>query len=605
MIINALYRYYDTLLNDKDSGISTPGFSKGKVGYCLILSREGRLLEIIDLRVNRGNKLVSREINVPEQVKRTVAVTANFMCDNCSYVLGLRQKNKEDKKDRIKSCFEEFVRLHETILENVVDEGVTALLTFLREWDIDTAETKPVVTRHLENLIEGANLVFKLERSEGYLHERQTFKEIWYRYKKSQASDVQGQCLVTGKKTGIARLHSSIKGVTGSQSSGASLVSFNLDAFTSYRKSQSYNAPVGEEATFGYTTALNYLLNNVKHRIRVSDTTTVFWAEFSTGGLEEDLLGALFFPVLDDEGLDEHKEDNKNSGRPIRDPRTVTLLRDILNRISAGRPLGEELKGINAETNFYILGLAPNASRLAVRFWHMDPYIKFIDRIGWHYIDMAIEKSFDWEPDYISLSKILKETAPLKDSKRIAPLLGGVLMRSILTGMPYPATLYNTILSRIRADREVNYIRVSVIKAYLARNLRFYNKKSEVELQMALNEESRNTGYLLGRLFALLEKAQEDANPGINSTIRDRYFGAASASPGSVFPILLRLAQHHISKAEYGRLTDKRIEGVISLVEQFPSHLNLEDQGHFVLGYYQQRQALFKKSEKRGVLSNG
>lgn len=603
MIINALYRHYDTLLNDKNSGVSPPGFSKGKVGHCLVLSRDGQLLEILDLRVSRRNKLVSRDIDVPEQVIRTSGISANFMCDNCTYVLGLGQKNKKEKRDRIKECLKEFVNLHETILENVEDEGAYVLLVFMRGWDSDAAVTHPVVARHMEDLTEGANLVFKLEGSKGYLHERKAIVEAWNKHKESQASELQGQCLVTGRKTEIAPLHHKIKGVTGAKQMGASLVSFNFDAAESYRKTQSFNAPVSEEVAFGYTTALNYLLSNMKHRIRIGDTTTIFWAERSTGGLEEDLLGALFFPVAENGEVEGSRDDE--GGRPVRDPRTVTLLRDIFTRIKTGRPVSEGLTGINKDTDFYILGLAPNSSRLAVRFWHMDPYIKVIDQLGLHYRDMAVDKSFDWEPDYISISKILKETAPRKDSKRIAPLLGGVLMRSILTGMPYPAALYNSIFSRIRADREVNYVRASVIKAHLVRNCRFYKKTSEVELTMALNEENRNTGYLLGRLFALLEKAQEDANPGINSTIRDRYFGAASASPGSVFPILLRLAQHHIAKAEYGRLTDRRIEEVVSLIDQFPSHLNLEDQGQFVLGYYQQRQALFKKSEKKERLNNG
>lgn len=594
MIVNALYKYYETLLNDQDSGVSRPGLSKAKVGYCLVLSREGQLLDVVDLRVERRNKLVSREIDVPEQGKRTSGVSSNFMCDNCTYVLGLGQKNKNDKKDRIIECFEAFVQLHEKVLEGVDDEGVAALWGFLRGWDIDSAAAHPVIARHFDGLTEGSNLVFKLEGSHGYIHERNAVMEAWDRYRSGQASDVKMQCLVTGRRTGIARLHPSIKGVAGAQSSGASLVSFNLDAFTSYGKTQSFNAPVSEEATFGYTTALNYLLNSEKHRIRIGDTTTVFWAERSTNGLEEDLLGALFFPVPEDSGEGEKKESD-SVRRVVRDPQTVKLLHDIFIRIKAGQPVSKDLEGVNLNTSFFILGLAPNASRLAVRFWHVDRYGEFIEKIGQHYSDMAIVKRFESEPDYIPVGMTLKETAPLKDTKRIAPLLGGVLMRSILSGTPYPMALYNSIISRIRADCEVNYVRAAVIKACLVRNRRFYNKGNEVELTVALNEQNRNAGYLLGRLFALLEKAQEDASPGINSTIRDRYFGAASASPGSVFPILLRLAQHHISKAEYGRYTDKRIEEVISGIVRFPSHLDLEEQGQFILGYYQQRQALYKK----------
>lgn len=596
MIINALYKYYETLLQDRDSGISRPGFSKAKVGYCLVLSREGRLLDIIDLRVERRKKLVSREIDVPEQGKRTSGVSANFMCDNCTYVLGLGQKNKKEKKERLKECFEAFIRLHEKILESIQDEGVAALMRFLHGWDIACAAAHPVVVRHLDGLAEGSNLVFRLEGSEGYLHERKAVIDAWDRYRSGQASGVKMQCLVTGQKTGIARLHPSIKGVTGAQSSGASLVSFNLDAFTSYGKSQSFNAPVGEEAAFGYTTALNYLLNSGKHRVRIGDTTTVFWAERSTNGLEEDLLGALFFPVQEDNG---EKKENENGYRLVRDPQTVKLLHDIFRKVKAGEPVSQGLIGIDLNTNFYILGLAPNASRLAVRFWHVDRFGEFLDKIGQHYSDMAMVKRFEGEPDFVSVAMILKETAPLKDPKKIAPLLGGVLMRSILMGTPYPMSLYSTIISRIRADQEVNYVRAAVIKACLVRNRRFYNKRNEVELTVALNEQNRKTGYLLGRLFALLEKAQEEANPGINSTVRDRYFGAASASPGSVFPILLRLAQHHISKAEYGRYTDRLIEDVISCIDRFPAHLSLEEQGQFILGYYQQRQALYVKPEKK------
>lgn len=379
MIINALYRHYETLLNDPDSGVSRPGFNKVKVGYCLVLSRQGRLLDILDLRVERDKKLVSRDMTVPEQGKRAVNIFANFLCDNCTYVLGLGQKGKTVKLDRIKKCFQEFVQKHDQILGNVADEGATALLEFLHSWDITGALEHPVISRHIDELSEGLNLVFKLEGATGYLHENKAMVDAWEMYRSGQASNINMQCLVTGKDTGIARLHPNIKGVTGAQTSGASLVSFNLDAFTSYGKKQSFNAPVGEEATFGYTTALNYLLSNAKHRVRIGDTTTVFWAECSTGGLEEDLLGALFFPVGEESDAKKEKE-NKNSFQVVRDPQTVKLMHDIFQRVRAGKPVGQGLVGVNWDTNFYILGLAPNASRLAVRFWHMDPYVKFIEK---------------------------------------------------------------------------------------------------------------------------------------------------------------------------------------------------------------------------------
>ena len=339
------------------------------------------------------------------------------------------------------------------MLKNTGDEGSAALLLFLRNWNTVSAETHPVVSSYLEDITEGGNLVFKLDGFPGYLHERDAVVEAWSQYKESRSSDEGGQCW--SREVGRHSLTSKYQRCYRGSVHRCFTISFNLEAFTSYGKTQSFNTPVSEEAAFGYTTALNYLLNSAKHRIRVGDTTVVFWAERSTGGLEEDLLGSLFFPDMENKQDEGHKKDDRD--RPVRDPRTVTLLRDIFERIKTGRPAGDGLVGINAETRFYILGLAPNAARLAVRFWHADPYIKFIDRIGQHYSDLAIVKGFDWEPDFLSVTRTLKETAPLKDTKRIAPLLGGALMRSILTEAPYPMVLYNSILSRIRADQEVNY----------------------------------------------------------------------------------------------------------------------------------------------------
>ncbi|ADG82737.1 type I-C CRISPR-associated protein Cas8c/Csd1 [Thermincola potens] len=600
MIINSLYQYYERLLEDEGSGVSKPGYSKAKVAYALVLSCKGELVNILDLRVVKGKKLVSREMDVPEQVKRSSGVAANFLCDNCKYVLGLNPEIKKEKtqKDRSRETFQAFVNLHKEILDGMDDQGAEAVLSFLTTWDVTNAANHPKIVENIEGLAEGGNLVFRLEGTEGYIHERQAIINAWDKYRSGQVSEVTGQCMVTGKISPIARLHQSIKGVVGGQSTGTSLVSFNFKASESYGKEQSYNAPVGENVAFGYTTALNYLLSNEKHRIRIGDTTTVFWAECSTDGLEEDLLGALFYPIVQGDSETNERIDDEQS-KVRRDPQTVRLLHDIFTKVRAGEPVDEGLVGIDPNVNFFILGLAPNSARLSVRFWHVDRYGNFLDKIGRHYSDLAIIKDFDKAPDFISVSMLLKETAPLGDAKRIPPLLGGVLMRSILTGMPYPQALYNAILSRIRADQRVNYVRAAIIKACLVRSQRFYNKGNEVNVLMALDEQNTNLAYRLGRLFALLEKAQQDANPGLNATIRDRYFGAASATPGSVFPILLRLVQHHLAKAEYGRITDKRIEEVMGGIGSFPSYLNLEEQGLFVLGYYHQRQALYAKNEKK------
>ncbi len=588
VILQKLYQYYETLLNDEHAEISRPGYSIAKVSHALVISANGILTNIIDMRVERGKNLVSREMNVPEQVKRSSGISANFMCDNSTYVLGLA---KGGKKERSIDTFNHFARLHEEILGDIQDKGAIALLQFLRKWDPKKAEDHPLIASLVEELDKGGNLVFRLEGEIGYLHERPMIMEKWERFALQRESDLIAQCLVTGEYSPIARLHPNIKGVVGAQSSGASLVSFNQESFTSYGKEGGGNAPVSASATFGYTTALNYLLRNEKHRIRIGDTTTVFWAE--RPGLEEDLLSALFYPsqVESQEAGDEPK-------RFERDPKTLDLLKDLFLKLKSGSPIRETLRDeVDLNVNFYILGLAPNASRLSIRFWHMDSFGSFAEKIIQHYADLSLVKGFANEPDFIPVSLILKETAPLGDAKRIAPLLGGILMRSILTGGPYPQALYQSMISRIRADQKVNYIRASMIKACLTRNNRFH-KRNEVPISMKLDEKNSKISYRLGRLFALLEKAQLDANPGINATIRDRYFGAASASPGSVFPLLLRLAQHHISKAEYGWSMDKKIEEVMNGVTQFPSHFNLEDQGLFVLGYYHQRSSLYEKKTK-------
>jgi CRISPR-associated protein Csd1 len=593
-----LYEHYQRLLDDEHSGVSRPGYSKARVSFAAELSPTGELVSIIDLREQQGKRMIARDMIVPEQVKRSSGVRANFLCDSCTYVFGLPQKGKE-KKERTKQAFNNFAELHRKVLGVINDAGAEAVRLFLKNWDLEKAADHHKIGTFIDDLREGGNIVFRLQDDTRYLHERSAIAAAWAAYCSGNDSVTLGQCLVRGETLPIARLHPNIKGVTGAQSSGASLVSYNLDAFTSYGKTQSYNASISEDVAFAYTTTLNYMLSNRKQRIRIGDTTTIFWAERSSGGLEEDLLGALFFPAGEETGQNEEadKEDGKDS-RIVRDPQTIQLMRDIFSRIRSGKPIDEELTGVDPNVNFYILGLAPNASRLSIRFWHVDRYGNFLVKLSRHYRDLELVRNEKFDPEFIPISRILKETAPLGDTKRIPPLLGGILMRAILTGMPYPQALFNAILSRIRADQKVNYVRAAMIKAVLNRHYRYYQKHNEVMIKVSLDEQNTNVAYRLGRLFSLLEKAQEDATPGLNATIKDRYFGAASATPASVFPILLRLAQHHMAKAEYGRLTDRRIQEVLSAVKGFPHYLNLEEQGLFVLGYYHQRQALFIKKEK-------
>jgi CRISPR-associated protein Csd1 len=592
MIINALYQYYQRLLEDPASGVARPGYNMARISFALNLSPEGELLDIIDLRVTEGKRLLPRNMEVPERLRGTSNISANFMWDNAIYIFGFDTKGEPG---RAKECFTSFAQLHTTLLKGVHDPGAQALVAFLENWKPEEAAEHPLLLEYEDALKAGANFVFRLAGTAGFLHKRPALQQVWEDYREERSSDYIGQCLVTGKIAPVPKKHPHIKGVTGAHSTGAALVSCNFDASTSYGKKQSFNAPVSEEVAFGYTTALNYLLQSSNHRLRLGDATTVFWAERPTGQ-EKDLLAELLDPTV---------VENNKSAEYSRDPATTQHVRDILKRIRRAQPIAATMLDIDPEARFYILGLSPNAARLAVRFWHIDTIGNLVQRIGQHYCDTELVPMWSQDPPFIPLWQILRETASQRDSARIPPLLGGALMRSILQGIDYPFGLYSTLISRIRADREINYTRAAVIKAYLLRKARLQDdKRKEVMITVSLNEHCTNTAYRLGRLFALLEKAQQDANPGIGATIRDRYFGAASANPGRVFPILLRLAQHHIAKSDYKIAIDKGIEEVVAGINSFPANLNLEEQGLFVLGYYHQRQALYQKKTSEGVLGN-
>lgn len=578
MILQALNDYYERKSAEPGSGIPSYGYGEQKISFCFVLSQEGELVRVVDLRNTQGRQAKPTLLTVPLlPSKRTVKEVSNFLWDNTAYVLGVGDPKKLEKDpERFLKTFGEFQSLHLAVVKTVQDEGLAALVAFLANWSpeqINTIENWPE--------IQDTNLVFRLEGDTGYLHDRPKLREAWVGRYADAAGDRKGTCLVTGREAPIAGLHPPIKGV-GKQTSGASIVSFNLAAFTSYGKEQSYNAPVSERAAFAYTTGLNYLLRKGgRQRIQLGDATTVFWAERSTPA--EDLLAALFDPPTED-------GDKTDEGSPSEDRTASALIHEVLSAGKAGRPIGDVDPALDPDVRFYILGLSPNNARLGVRFWNVSTFGRLVERVGQHFRDMEVERQFEGDPEYPPFWRIVLETASLRKSENVPPLLAGALTRAILTGSSYPRSLFTAILGRIRADRVVNYQRAAILKACLVRN-------HQMEVPMSLDIERREPAYRLGRLFALLEKVQKDAtNP--TATIRDRYFGAASATPAAVFPQLLRLGQHHISKAEYGGYTDKLIAEVVDGIDELPKHLSLEDQGLFTLGYYHQRNALFRKSEK-------
>jgi len=413
-----------------------------------------------------------------------------------------------------------------------------------------------------------SNLVFKLEGDRRFIHERPDIRKVWLASLGTVEKSEAGMCLVSGEIAPIARLHLAIKGVRDAQSSGAALVSFNLDAFCSYDKSQNFNAPVSESRASAYTKALNHLLASNSNKIQIGDATTVFWTE------RDSPVEGFFGMILDPRDTSADDKD------------LAVFLESVRE--------GKLPRNIDGAVKFYILGLSPNASRLSVRFWHVSTVKDISEKLGQHFRDLSMIRPFDTDPEYPGMWRLLKETSNKKSQDGPSPLLGGAVMQSILNGTPYPQSLLSAVIGRIRAEQNINYIRAAIIKAVLVRKKRILNQGMEVS--MALDKENKNIAYLLGRLFAVLEKAQQDAIPGANTTIKDRFYGSASATPRVVFPQLLRLAQHHIQKAEYGKVRDKQIEEIVCDIKEFPAYMGLDEQGLFAIGYYHQRQDFFKKN---------
>ncbi|NLG99049.1 MAG: type I-C CRISPR-associated protein Cas8c/Csd1 [Chloroflexi bacterium] len=604
MILQALNRYYEMLAADPESGIASYGYSTAAVSFELVLSPDGELLGITHLfqTEQQGKKLVERPLNmiVPEQPKRSgSAPPPYFLCDNPKYVLGVSDESGAEKR------FQAFREYNLSLLEGIDCPEAQAVRAFLTGYDPARAREYAPVDGHWDDLLKGGNIVFRLDGSKEWVHNAPAIRRAWEQHKASAASEKTGQCLVTGEIASIARLHPNLKGVRGANSTGASLVGFNAAAYESYGLRQGYNAQTSEKAAFQYGAALNYLLSsaNPNPKIFLGDTTIVYWAESPDRGYV-DLFALLTNPTAAGPAA--------GDAPARRDPQAEARLRATAEKIQRGEPVDKDalLSGLDPNTRFYVLGLAPNVSRAAVRFFHQDLFGRIIDRLLQHYQDLQIEREFANQPVYIPPWMILNETVSKKSrDKDPAPLLGGAFMRAILDGTPYPVALFYAIINRIRVDQDdnqrkihkINYLRAAVIKAYLTRKYRHYPQSPIKEvLQMSLNEQSTHPAYLLGRLFAVLEKVQEEAIPNVNATIKDRFFSSACASPVTVFPRLLRLSQHHLAKLSTGNKIwyEKLMSQIMDLLsgdkQPFPANLPLDNQGVFVLGYYHQRAAFFK-----------
>lgn len=562
--LQALVARYDRLAAKGE--VPAYGFSWEKISYALALTADGTPVDVQPLLDTTGKKSQPTARLVPQAMKRTSGVASNFLWDKTSYLLGV--SGKEGKR-----ALEEhaaFKRLHVDLLAGTTDEGLQALRAFLDGWIPDRSTMSFFKPSMLDT-----NFVFRLDGEPGFLHERPAAREIWLARLKSVDATV-ATCLVTGRAGPVARLHPTIKGVMGAQSSGASLVSFNLDAFTSYGKEQGANAPVSEDAAFGYGAVVNALLaRGSRNVVRIGDATVVFWAE--TEEAEAVVHGFFDPPAPDDQG-------------------EAVRVRVILEQMAKGRPIEQAAPKLDPATRFYILGLSPNAARLSIRFWSESTFGELAERFQawWH--DLRIEPK-PWNGRPPALWRLLYELAPQRRSENVPAHLAGELTRAILTGGRLPRALLATVVMRSRADHELNGSRAALCKAVLVRELRLASSTQKEGYLVSLDPHEANPGYRLGRLFAVLENVQRSAlGRNVNATIRDRYYGAASATPASVFPVLIRNSNHHLASLRKGGrgglayTLERDMGGILDgFGASLPRNLRIEDQGRFAIGYYHER----------------
>ena len=579
MILQALTRYYEDLLSRGE--IAAPGWAPAKISFALCLNENGELTQIVPTmeEVAKGKKAVIQPqlMVLPAAVKRTVSIAVNFLWDNSAYLLGVDQKGKPE---RSRECFAAAAKLHHAVLDGIDSPNARAILAFFDTWEPERAAEHPALIRQLDDVTAGGNLVFRVDGRK--VEEDAAIREAWQRYRDGGESGVKMQCLVTGKEDEIAAVHPSVKGVRDAQSSGAALVSFNAPAFCSYGREQNYNAPVGKYAAFAYTAALNHLLADSDHVQHIGDTTVVCWAE----GADDAYPG--FFSAVIGGGTYGGLSDND--------------LRAALKRLANGLPCDD--LGVDPNRPFYILGLAPNAARLSVRFFLRDSFGKLMENVNAHYERMEIVRPAYEKFNYLPLWSLLRETVNLNSrDKAPSPAMAGATARAIFSGARYPASLLEAVMLRIRAERDITWGKAAIIKAYYLKNP--HEDCPKEVLTVSLNEASTNPAYTLGRLFSVYEAVQQAANPGINTTIKDKYFNSAAAMPASIFPVLNNLCQKHLRKLDARQHVyyDKQImklKGVLN--ENYPARMTLAQQGSFDLGYYHQTQKRYtKKEEKENV----
>ncbi len=584
MILQALYEYYHRKAASSEDEIAPIGFQYKEIPFLVVIDENGQFVHLEDTREGDGKKKRAKSFRVPQEIKRTSGVAANLLWDKPDYLLGYVDTEESKKKLKAEKAHTAFIEKITTLCsQEDLPQPLQAVQKFLSHVPLEQITNDP----QWEEVKNSTNsfLTFKLKGQTKILCEMPEIFSLLKNYLQSNSSENAhtGYCLITGTEDDIALTHPVIKGVLGSQTSGANIVSFNLNAVCSYGKAQGENAPVGQQAATAYTTALNLLLGkDSKQRIQLSGSTVVFWAEKEEPQAValEDSMAAIFIDDKDD---------------PDRGKREMEAL---YHSPWTGK---EVVK--NAKNRFFVLGLSPNAARLAVRFWHVLSVSELEQNIKAHFDDLKMIHG-PKDSGFLPLKRLIRELCAQHKLENAPPNLEGAFFESILLGVPYPLSVLQAVIRRIHAEQAgdyspVNYPRAALLKAFLNRWYRRYDKRKE--MTMSLDENNDGIGYCLGRLFAILEKIQEDAS-GI-STVRERFYGSASSTPAIAFPQLLKLKNHHLAKMDSpGKVIyfEKMLGQVMKhFKDSFPTHLPLFEQGAFSVGYYHQRQAFFQKKEDK------
>ncbi len=598
MLIQALCDYYDIL--SEQEKVLPDGYSRVPIHYLVYLTPEGEIAEILDWREvtdiedKKGKKkqmFRPRDVVMPKRTEIS-GIAANYIEHRPLYLFGLNFEKEmfttEDATNKAKKSHKVFVETNLNLIEGIDTPVVNAYRKFIEKW-IPEKEIENPQLQVLGKNYKSAGFAFCLYGTVEYLHEDDEIKKKWqtlYSSLQTDKKDVVTQCAVTGREEPIARIHSKIKGISGGLATGTVLVSFKNPSESSYGNSQSYNSNISEKVMMKYTEALNFISGTKKQKLLLDDMTVLYWA-MSKKEQYNDIMAALLF----------HNRD------VISEEEMEDMLKSLLSDVQKGNLLPDRLstEHIDPDVDFYILGLKPNSSRLSVKFLYRKKLGEILANIAIHQMDLQISN----EIRPVALWQIKRElVSPKSKNDSVDPALMAKIFEAVIYGTNYPRFLLATVIRRVKTDTEnkFNSIRAGIIKACINRKSRISNEK-EV-LDVALDKSNQNPAYLCGRLFAILEKLQQDASDYLlNRTIKDAYFASAASKPATIFPKLLKLAQNHLKKSNYPGFFNQSVEEVIDKINgAFPETLPLVEQGKFMIGYYHQYQSFFKKNDKETKL---